>query len=191
MRPMRKSLAFTVPELLVALAVVGVMTGFAIPAFQGFVERNRSAVAMNQLLGALQSARYAAVSLRTPVTLCPSATATTCGMRDTWHQGALIFADGNADGHRDANEQVLRWLPGFDSGARIYWRSFRNRSYLLMRPSGLTDWQNGHLLYCPPDRDPRFAREVIINAQARPRAAPDTNHDGIPEDASGQPVSCP
>ncbi len=188
---MRKSSAFTLPEMLITLAVVGVMTGFALPAFQGFVERNRSAVALNQLLGALQSARHTAVSLRTPVVLCPSATATACGARDTWHLGALMFADANANGRVDSEERILRRLPGFDNGARIYWRSFRNRSYLTMRPSGLTDWQNGHLLYCPPDGDPRFAREVIINAQARSRAAPDTNHDGIPEDAQGQPVLCP
>jgi type IV fimbrial biogenesis protein FimT len=188
---MRQSLGFTLPEILVALAVVGVMTGFALPAFQAFVERNRSAVALNQLLAALQSARYAAVTLRTAVTLCPSATDAACGARDTWHQGTLIFADRNADGRRDPSERVLQWLPGLDNGGRIYWRSFRNRSYLQMSPTGLTDWQNGHLLYCPPDRDPRFAREVIINAQARPRAAPDTDHDGVAEDANGQPLRCP
>ena len=188
---MRKPLGFTLTEILVTLAVVGVMTGFALPAFHGIVERNRSAVALNQLLGALQSARNAAITLRTAVTLCPSATDAACGARDSWHQGTLIFADHNRDGLRDPTEQVVRWLPGFDNGARIYWRSFRNRSYLQMSPTGMTDWQNGNLLYCPPDGDPHFAREVIINAQARPRTAPDKNRDGIAEDANGQPLRCP
>jgi type IV fimbrial biogenesis protein FimT len=188
---MRKPLGFTVTEMLVTLAVAGVLTGLAIPAFQGYVERNRSAAALNQLLGALQGARYSALSLHTTVTVCPSADANACGARDTWHAGTLIFVDRNRNGARDANETVLRWLPGFDDRARIYWRSFRNRSYLQFTATGMTDWQNGNFLYCPPNRDPHFAREVILNAQARPRKAPDTDHDGIVEDANGNPVRCP
>ncbi len=188
---MQKPLGFTLAEMLVTVAVVGILSGLALPAFRTFVERNRSVVALNQLVGSLQGARHAAVSLRTTVTLCPSATDVDCGERDTWHLGTLIFADRNANGRREADEHVLRWLPGFDTGARIYWRSFRNRSYLQIRPTGLTDWQNGNLLYCPADGDAHFARQVIINAQARPRTAPDANHDGIAEDANGQPLRCP
>jgi type IV fimbrial biogenesis protein FimT len=191
MRPMRRSFGITVAELLVALAVVGVLTGFAIPAFHGFIERNRATIAMNQLLGALQSARAAAVTLRSIVVVCPGGSAVVCGARDSWHLGMLIFSDRNGDGRRDPDEQVLRWLPGLADGGRIYWRSFRNRSYLQFNPSGLTNWQNGNLLYCPPSGDVHFAREVIINPAARPRKAPDRNHDGIPEDANGQPVRCP
>lgn len=188
---MRRSLGITITEMLVALAIAAVMTGLALPAFQGLVQQNRAAAALNQLLGALQSARHAAITLRTAVTLCPSAVPSECGARDTWHQGTLMFADDDADGRRDANEQILRWLPGFSDRSRIYWRSFRNRSYLQIKPSGMTDWQNGHLLYCPPDGNPRYAREVIINAQARPRNAPDADHDGIAEDADGRPLRCP
>ena len=189
---MRQSLGITILEMLIALAIVGVMTGFALPAFR-ILQQNRSAAALNQLLGALQSARHSAITLRyrgDAVPERPSIRA--CGARDSWHDGMLMFADRNGErNRRDANEQVLRWLPGFEGGGRIYWRSFRNRSYLQIRPSGMTDWQNGNLLYCPADRDPHHAREVILNAQARPRTAPDTNRDGIAEDADGQPLRCP
>jgi len=188
---MRKPLGFTVTEMLVTLAIAGILTGLAVPELQGFIERNRSSAALNQLLGALQSARYAAVSLHTAVTVCPSADASACGVRDSWHTGTLIFADRNRNGARDPNEAVVRWLPGFDDRARIYWRSFRNRSYLQFTASGMTDWQNGNFLYCPPGRDPHYAREVILNAQARPRKAPDADRDGIVEDANGDPVRCP
>jgi type IV fimbrial biogenesis protein FimT len=188
---MQKPLGHTVLEMLVALGVAAILAGLALPAFQGFVERNRSVTVLNQIVGSLNSARHAAVMLRTTVTLCPSPTGVDCGGRDTWHQGALMFADRNANGNLDTDETVLRRLPGLETGARIYWRSFRNRSYLQMRPTGLTDWQNGNFLYCPADGDERYAREVIVNAQGRPRAAPDTDHDGTPEDANGQPLRCP
>jgi type IV fimbrial biogenesis protein FimT len=131
------------------------------------------------------------LSLRTAVTVCPSSDAMSCGARDTWHAGTLIFADPNRNGAREPNESVLRWLPGLDHRGRIYWRSFRNRSYLQFTATGMTDWQNGNFLYCPANRDPHFAREVILNAQARPRKAPDANRDGIVEDANGDSVRCP
>ncbi len=188
---MENSPGFTVTELLVSLAVAAVLTSLAVPAFRDHVERNRSAAALNQMLAAVQSARHAAISLRTAVTVCPSASDADCGVRDSWHLGTLIFADRNRNGRRDAGEAVLRWLPGFDDDARLYWRSFRNRSYLQFTAAGMTDWQNGNFLYCPSDRDPHFAREVILNAQARPRKAPDADLDGIVEDASGNPVRCP
>jgi len=76
-------------------------------------------------------------------------------------------------------------------GARVYWRSFRNRSYLQINATGLTNWQNGHLLYCPANGDVHFARAVIINAQGRVRNAADSNGDGIVEDANGDPLVCP
>jgi type IV fimbrial biogenesis protein FimT len=128
MRPMRKPLGLTLPQILVALAVVGVMTGFALPALQAFIERNRAAAALNQIIGALQSARYAAVTLRTLVIACPSADASACGAGDGWHLETLIFADRNGDGRRDPNEQALRWIPGLDNDGRIYWRSFRTEA---------------------------------------------------------------
>jgi type IV fimbrial biogenesis protein FimT len=68
---MQKSLGLTLFELRVALAIVGVMTGLALPAFQGFVERSRATAALNSMLGAIQSARYAAVMLRAPSRCAP------------------------------------------------------------------------------------------------------------------------
>jgi type IV fimbrial biogenesis protein FimT len=188
---MRATHGITVAELLVALAVVGVLSGFALPAFQGFVARNRSAVELNALLGTLQSARHASITQRAVMTVCPRASPTACGARDTWHLGTLMFTDRNGDGGFDPGDALLRAGPGIESGARIYWRSFRSKSYLQFNPTGLTNWQNGTLLYCPPDGDPRFARAVIINPAGRARKAPDANRDGIPEDSNGTPLRCP
>jgi type IV fimbrial biogenesis protein FimT len=188
---MCRSLGVTIPELLVALAIVGVMTGFALPAFQGFVQQNRSAAALNQLIGAVQFARTAAITMRTTVTLCPGQDPQTCGPRDTWHNGAIIFVDNDRNGRRGNAETVLRTLPALPAGSRVYWRSFRNRSYLSFTSTGLTAWQNGSFRYCPPDNDPTLIREVILNPAGRLRRATDQDGDGVIEDATGEPVSCP
>ena len=206
----------TLVELLTTLAVAGILVASASGGATHLIEQHRAGAAVNQMLGAVRFARHAAVSHRASATLCPADGARSlqpgsargypsqenssargnpsqerCGRRNTWHNGALIFLDRNANGRFDGSDTLLRRMPRLREGDRFYWRSFRNRSYLMIRPSGLTDWQNGNLLYCPESRDPRFARQIVINAQARVRHARDSDGDGIVEDAKGRAVECP
>ena len=180
----------TLIELLVSLAVAGILLSWAGAEATHLVTEHRATAAVNQILGAVRFARHAAVTYRSPVTVCPAGREG-CGRRDHWHDGILVFLDRNADGRLDEGEGILRRLPRLDARERIYWRSFRNRSYLSLRPSGLTDWQNGSFLLCPGGGDPRQARQLIVNAQARVRHARDADGDGIREDASGRPLACP
>ena len=180
----------TLVEILIALIISALLAGMALPSMSAFVQQHRAAAAINQMIGAVKFTRNAAVTHRTTATLCPGANGQ-CGARNSWHQGAMTFADRNNNGRREPEETVLRAYSALPEGARIYWRSFRNRGYLQINSRGLTNWQNGHLLYCALDGDPRFARSVIINAQARARRARDIDGDGIVEDARGRDLVCP
>ncbi len=200
-----KSAGLTLVELLTTLAVAGILVAAASGGAAHLIGQHRASAAVNQMLGAVRFARHAAVAPRSSVTLCPADGAQSvqpggaggnpsqerCGRRNTWHNGALVFLDRNANGRFDGSDVLLRRMPRLGEGERFYWRSFRNRSYLMIRPSGLTDWQNGNLLYCPASGDPRFARQIVINAQARVRHARDSDGDGIVEDAKGRAVDCP
>ena len=211
-----KSAGLTLVELLTTLAVAGILVAAASGGAAHLIGQHRASAAVNQMLGAVRFARHAAVAHRSSVTLCPADGAQSlqpgsargnpsqenssargnpsqerCGRRNTWHNGALVFLDRNANGRFDGSDVLLRRMPRLGEGERFYWRSFRNRSYLMIRPSGLTDWQNGNLLYCPASGDPRFARQIVINAQARVRHARDSDGDGIVEDAQGRAVDCP
>ena len=200
----------TLVELLTTLAVAGILVATASGGAARLVDQHRAGAAVNQMLGAIRFARHAAVAHRSPATLCPAdgghpsqerslqpgsarghPSQNKCGQRNAWHNGALVFLDENANGRFDSGDVLLSRLPPLGEGDRFYWRSFRNRSYLMIRPSGLTDWQNGNFLYCPRGGDPRFARQIVINAQARVRHARDSDGDGIVEDARGRPVACP
>ncbi len=172
------------------LALSGLLMSLCIPAFNHLLAGQRSTARVNQMIGAVQLARQAAISLNTTTTLCPAQDGVCLG-RNQWHIGAMIFTDRNHNGALENNETLVARLPRLDPGERIYWRSFRNRNFLRFKATGLTDWQNGHFLYCPPDGDPRYAREVILNAQGRVRLAPDSDADGIAEDARGRPLRCP
>ena len=185
----RRFAGTSLAETVTALAIVAVLAGAATPAFSALLGRSRADAAIEQLASAVRFTRHLAVTRRITATLCPSA-GERCGRRDTWHEGAMIFLDADADGRRDAGEAVVRRLPPLPEGHRLRWRSFRNRKSLSMRPTGMTDWQNGSMVLCPPDGDARHARQLIVNAQGRTRLATDTDGDGIVENARGRPVSC-
>ena len=180
----------TLAEVLTTLAAGALLMAVALPAFDGLLARERAGSAINQMLGAVQFTRAAAVSHRVSAALCPGAE-DRCGRRNSWHDGALAFLDPNGNGRRDSGEEILMRLPPLPAGHRIYWRAFRNRTALVFRPSGLTDWQSGNFLYCPPDGDATGARQIVLNVEGRARRAVDADGDGVVEDSAGRPVVCP
>lgn len=176
-------------EVLTALALLAVLAGTAAPGMSALAERGRADAAMEQMVGAIRYARHLAVARGTTATLCPG-TGAGCGKRDSWHEGALIFLDDNGNGRVDAGEEIARRMPPLPRGHRLRWRSFRNRKSLSLLANGLTDWQNGNMLLCPPDKDATKARRLVINAQGRVRLAQDDDGDGVVEGGDGRPVSC-
>jgi type IV fimbrial biogenesis protein FimT len=181
--------AFTTIELLICLALSALLLRLAVPGFVDLLAGQRAVAASNAIIGVIALARSTAMRHQSVVVLCPD-NENRCGRQRHWSTGALIFADANGNRQYDPEETLLGTLPAFDRGASVIWRSFRNRSYLVFNPSGLTDWQNGHFQYCPANGDVRFARQIILNAAGRTRVAPDRDGDGIREDARGRPLNC-
>ena len=179
----------TMMELMTTLAVAAALAGAAAPGMANLVGRSQADAAIGQLRDAVQFARQLAIARRVTATLCPGS-GNACGRRNSWHEGALVFLDGNANGRRETGEEIISRLPPLPAGYRVTWRSFRNRTSLSMRPTGLTDWQNGSMLLCPPDGDARQARLLVVNAHGRVRLARDRNGDGVVERANGRAVSC-
>ena len=187
--PRRGKSGFSLTELMVTLAAAGVLMGIAIPEFSALAAGQVASARINAIAGAVNSARHLAISHNTAATLCPGQ-GPVCGDGNLWHEGMLVFIDSDGDRRVDDGELVGARLPGLDAGETVVWRSFGNRSYLRFMGSGLTDWHPGNFQYCPADRDPRFARQVILNAQGRLRHAVDGDGDGIREDAEGRPLEC-
>ena len=186
---LERARGFNLTELMVALAVAGVLMGIAIPELAALAAGQRASARINSVAAAIQTARHLAVSHNRSMTLC-SGQGPVCGDRDDWHEGMLVFADSDGNRRLDDGEYVGARLQGLNAGETIAWRSFGNRSFLRFRSSGISDWQAGNFKYCPADRDPRFARQLILNAQGRTRHATDSDGDGIREDSQGRPLTC-
>ena len=183
------SRAFTVIELLVALAVAGVLFTLAVPAFQDLLARHHAASRVNAVSGILRFARQTAITDRRWITLCP-ARGDACIAANAWHDGIMVFEDDDRDGSRQSDERIVAWLSAMDEGETLEWRSFRRKRYLQFRPRGYTNWQNGSFHYCPASRDPVYGKVLIVNIQGRSTPSVDSDGDGIDEKANGQPLSC-
>lgn len=67
---------FTLVELLVTIAVAAVLMMFAIPSFTNMINNNRLNAAANAMIGALNTARMAAIQQNTSAQFCSNAAAT-------------------------------------------------------------------------------------------------------------------
>lgn len=122
---MRKSLGFTLVELMVTVAIVAILLSLAAPSFSSLLADQRLSGAANALLSDIGYARSEALKRGVNVTACPSTNPTnanpSCSGND-WSRGWIVFVDQDGDGTRlttGTDEVLLRAsdaLSGVTSG---------------------------------------------------------------------------
>jgi Tfp pilus assembly protein FimT len=180
---------WTLLELVTTLAITAALAGLALFGTSQWITEVELHSDRNQFATLINLSRAAAVDLNHPVILCPGDPISGCGPRNTWHKGIMAFADMNRDRKFDPDDTLLAVIPGFTS--RIEWRSFRNRSHLRFRATGVTDWQNGHFKFCPLQPARKVGGlQLVLNAVGRLYFSRDTDGDGVHEDVQGRPLLC-
>jgi type IV fimbrial biogenesis protein FimT len=99
---------FTLMELMMTLAVVGVILAITAPNFRQFLLNSRMTGAANDLLGAVQLARSEAIKRQLPVALCasadPNAEPPECAAQ---FGGWAVWVDADNDAVIDGGEDVI------------------------------------------------------------------------------------
>lgn len=104
-------------EVLLVVAVMGILAAVALPSFKSTIDSNRRAAYATQLLEDLALARSEAIKRGVRVTVCPSADASSCADSLSWASGWIIFTDGSGPGTRDsATETLIRVHEALPSG---------------------------------------------------------------------------
>ena len=123
---LHKQKAVTLVELLIVIAIVGIISSIALPSYRSLVITNRINSFATNLHGSLLLARTEAIKRSRSVAICKSSnadhtvpscdvTASIAGTNTGWGSGWLIFVDSNNDGLFLAPDVLLRVQSNFIS----------------------------------------------------------------------------
>lgn len=113
---MKKSLGYTLIELMAMLAVVSVLVSIGLPMMKVFFDSNRMISNSNDLVAGLNIARSEAIKQQIRVTLCQSDDTASCTGSSQWEDGWIVFQDPNGNATVDGGERILRLNAGIDGG---------------------------------------------------------------------------
>jgi type IV fimbrial biogenesis protein FimT len=102
----------TLIEVLIVVALVGIMLTIAIPAYSSFVTYNRMAAEMSDFTETLMLARSEAIKRGETVTVCTSGgSSSSCSDTANWNQGWIVFVDPDDSQSIGPTTTVLRVAP--------------------------------------------------------------------------------
>jgi len=179
---MTNNSGFTLTELMVTLAIVGIIAMVGGPSLKAFVQGSQLVSSSNELISALHVARSEAIKLNSRVTICESSNGTTCATSGNWANGWIVFvdADGMLDGtgapcmaagtdcllriHESFNDSALTIKGDDNNGATISSFTFTSRG--LPKASNGTA-RAGVFNVCSPSG----SRAVVLGLSGRARVS--------------------
>ena len=162
---------FTLVEAVIALAVLSLLVGAAVPAWNGALESAHSTSAKAALVDTLtRSISHAAVA-GSEVVLCPGTVADGC--RDTvdWSGGWIAYADIDGNRERGPYETLLQAQPPLSGKAHL--RSTAGRTHVVFQPNGGNAGSNITFTLCD-GRGAAQATTLVLANDGRLRAGTPT-----------------
>jgi type IV fimbrial biogenesis protein FimT len=188
--------AFTLIELVMTMAIAGILVTIAIPSFNSTLTSSRLTNYANDLVGALNLARSEAVRRGVSVTVrkIDNFSYTNLGAGVNWETGWDIFTDINNDGKFDVGDALIRTYPQLQSSYTL--RGNNNFiNYIRYTPLGISNSIGSFVICNNSDGNnipEKYTSKLItINFSGRPHMGVDSNDNGIPEKENGtEIISC-
>ena len=172
----------TVLEMLVTMAIAVILLGVGVPSFSSAILSSRLSTQASDVFGALQRARSEAITRATPVTVCKSASGTSCTSLGNWEDGWIVFIDGNANALVETGETIVRVTPALVAGYSLHaTTAFANA--ITFKGDGSAQGA-GSFILCKGSSTSN-ARGINVNLVGRISIAGDSNGNGVPEDDAG------
>lgn len=166
---MKKDFGFTLIEMMVVLAIAGIVIGVGIPKISIFFQSSRMTTNTNALVGAFQIAKSEAIKRQGPVTVCRSANQTSCDLNadNTWEDGFIVFFDANANRVVNGGTDIILRINAGAEGNDVTIRSdttFNNEHQYITftsrgHPKNAAALQSATYVIC----DDRGIKSVLVN----------------------------
>ncbi|HJW56485.1 MAG TPA: GspH/FimT family pseudopilin, partial [Burkholderiaceae bacterium] len=109
----RQNAGFSLPELLIVIAIIGISASLGAPNFRDMIERQRIATTVNDFFYAIYLARSEAIRLGARVDLVPK------DATGDWAKGWVVFIDENGNQRPDSRERIIFSHDGTARGMSI------------------------------------------------------------------------
>jgi type IV fimbrial biogenesis protein FimT len=177
-QPSRR-LGFTIIELLVTIAIAGVVMGLAVPSFSTAIKNNRITSQVNSMVTSLNVARSEAVKRGARVNLCKSNDGANCVTTGDWDQGWIIYVDQNKNNLFDAAEAPPLKIQAEASGDI----TILGKSAIISNRAGYSSDGSavigGTITVCDSRSGEAVGKNVVISAAGRTRIVPAPGEKGI------------
>lgn len=158
---------FTLLDLVIAIAILGVLMGIVIPTLKDAVARTQAASARSAITTTLFDALRHATVLGREIVVCP-ASASQCAGGTDWSPGWIAFIDGDGNRLRSPDEQIVREQEKLPAGVRLHGTIGRPR--IVYQPNGGNGGSNITFTLCDR-RGPKHALALILSNGGRLRSA--------------------
>ena len=165
---------FTLIELMVTIAIIGIVALFGIPAFSGFILDNRIRGQTSDFVVQLTHARSEAMRTATRVTVCPGTASGCSGIN--WENGWVVFVDSSNIGVKDSEETVLGIGSALDGGNTL--RSTAFSTLISFRHNGEANLP-GSFALCDSRGYGDKAQAITVSTTGRIKALAATDESSV------------
>jgi type IV fimbrial biogenesis protein FimT len=132
----------TLIEQIMLLAIVGILTGIAVPSLRKLLNHNQQQIAQSDFITALEYARETALTTGKRTLFCPTRDGIRCSNDLHWENGWLLFQDGS----NQPDHGALRVGRGY--GGNLTVQGTVGRHVVRFLPDGSARGSNITLLFC-------------------------------------------
>ena len=154
----KKNTGFTLMELIVTVAVAGILLSIGVPSFNSTIRSNRLTSHTNSLIIALHFSRGESVKRNKSITIRRKS--------PQWESGWNVFIDVNGDGNKDNGDELIKTYPSlpplFTLRSSDHFITFTSQGFV--KSESITTFK----MCVDAKTSDEYARTVRVNAIGRP-----------------------